>query len=74
MTAGFYYFNPDIFEIIKVARAKRLKALRQFLGLLLERDYFLYGVPVSKTVDVDRPEDIEKAEKYLEEAGEEWGM
>lgn len=74
VTAGFYYFKPDIFDMIEVARAKRLKALRQFLGFLLERDYSLYGVSVSKTVDVDYPEDIKKAEKYLKEAGEEWGM
>jgi NDP-sugar pyrophosphorylase family protein len=70
VTAGFYYFKPNIFDMIKAARAKRLKALRQFLGLLLERDYSLYGLFVSKTVDVDYPEDIKKAEKYLEEVGE----
>jgi NDP-sugar pyrophosphorylase family protein len=67
VTSGFYYFNPNIFSLIDAARAKRLNALRHFLGFLLESDYSLYGVSVSKTVDVDHPEDIEKARKYLEE-------
>lgn len=74
VTAGFYYFKPGIFEMIEAARAKKLKALREFLGLLLENGYSLYGLLVSKTIDVDYPEDIKKAEKYLKEVGEEWGM
>jgi len=70
VTAGFYYFSPDIFTMIGSARAKRLNALRQFLGLLLKNGYSLYGVPAAKTVDVDYPEDIEKAEACLREIGE----
>ena len=70
VTAGFYYFKPEIFSMIDAARIKGLNALRQFLALLLKNNYSLYGVPVSMTVDVDTPEDIEKAHKYLEEVGE----
>ena len=70
VTAGFYYFKPYIFDLIGAARANRLNSLRQFLGLLLASDYSLYGLSVSKTLDVDYPEDIEKAERYLEEIGE----
>ncbi len=72
VTAGFYYFKPDLFRMIPQAKAKRLNALRQFLGFLMESDFSLYGIPVSKTVDVDYPEDIEKAESFLREAGEAW--
>jgi NDP-sugar pyrophosphorylase family protein len=67
VTAGFYYFQPDLFTLVDTAKARGLGALRQFLGLLVESGYAVYGVPVSKTVDVDDPEDIEKAERYLEE-------
>lgn len=67
VTAGFYYFKPDVFTMTEVARKLSLNALRQFLVLLTESGYSLYGVPVSKTVDVDHPEDIEKAENYLKE-------
>lgn len=70
VTAGFYYFKPEIFSMIDAARIEGLNALRQFLDLLLKNNYSLYGVPVSMTVDVDTPEDIEKAHKYLEEVGE----
>jgi NDP-sugar pyrophosphorylase family protein len=69
-TAGFYYFNPDIFSTAATARQKNLNSLRQFLGLLIEKGYPLYGIPVAKTVDVDHPEDIQKAEAYLKEIGE----
>jgi NDP-sugar pyrophosphorylase family protein len=71
VTAGFYYFKPDIFTMINAARARTMKALRQFLGFLTERGFPLYGIPVAKTLDVDYPEDIEKAERFLREAGEE---
>lgn len=67
ITAGFYYFKPDIFAEIDIARRKNLNALRQFLGHLIDKGYPLHGVPVGKTVDVDYPEDIEKAEIYLKE-------
>ncbi|MBP8644920.1 MAG: NTP transferase domain-containing protein [Syntrophobacteraceae bacterium] len=69
ITAGFYAFRPEIFSLIEEARARRLTAFRQFLGLLVESGYRVYGVPVSKTVDVDYPEDIRKAEAFLEEIG-----
>ncbi len=68
ITAGFYYFRPDIFEMVDSARVRRMNALRQFLSFLLEKGYSLYGVPVAKTIDVDYPQDIEKAEIYLRKA------
>lgn len=65
VTAGFYYFKPDIFGMMDSARSRGLNALRQFLVFLLERDYLLYGIPVGKTIDVDHPQDVEKAEFFL---------
>jgi NDP-sugar pyrophosphorylase family protein len=67
VTAGFYYFHPDIFGIIAAARSGKLSALRQFLNLLLAKGYPLYGVPVSQTIDVDRPEDLKTAAACLKE-------
>jgi NDP-sugar pyrophosphorylase family protein len=69
-TAGFYYFSPEIFAMVDAARAKHLSALRQFLGFLLDHGYPLHGIPVSKTLDVDSPADIRKAEAFLMEIGE----
>ncbi len=70
ITAGFYWFSPGIFAMIDLARAKRLTALRQFLGLLIDNGYPLHGIPVAKTLDVDFPEDIAKAEAFLKEISE----
>ncbi len=70
VTAGFYYFSPEIFSLVDAARAKRLSALREFLGFLIDHGYLLYGIPVSKTLDVDSPEDIRKAEAFLMQTGE----
>jgi NDP-sugar pyrophosphorylase family protein len=73
VTAGFYYLSPELFAVMDVARAKRLAAFRQFLGLLLETGFSLYGVPGPKSVDVDRPEDIQRAEAFLREMCEQRG-
>ncbi len=65
VTAGFYYFTPDIFTEIEVARSNNLNALRQFLNLLMDKAYSLHGVEVSKTIDVDYPEDVKIAQAYV---------
>ncbi len=67
VTAGFYYFRPEIFDFIAAARSRGFQALRQFLGLLAQCSRPLYGIPVATTIDVDHPEDIEKAEAFLKE-------
>ena len=68
VTAGFYYLTPAAFGEIDRARRKKLNALRQFLAHLVDAGYALYGVPVGRTVDVDYPQDIEKAEACLKES------
>jgi len=65
VTAGFYVFDPVIFEEIGAARAAGYTALRQFLGHLLKRGYRLHGKRVAKSVDVDRPGDIAVAEAFV---------
>jgi len=65
ITAGFYYFEPYIFKLMNEAKKMNLGALRQFLSLLVKRGYKLYGIPVPKVIDLDHPEDIEKAEAFV---------
>lgn len=65
VTAGFYAFAPAIFDLVEEAGRRKMTALRQFLGLLVERGRPLYGARVPKTIDVDRPQDVEKAEAFL---------
>ncbi|MEO8602698.1 MAG: NDP-sugar synthase [bacterium] len=64
VTAGFYVFQPRIFAEIEAARAARFTALRQFLAHLLARGYAVYGAPIGKSIDVDRPQDIAAAEAF----------
>ncbi|MBF0524167.1 MAG: NDP-sugar synthase [Deltaproteobacteria bacterium] len=70
VTSGFYFFHPTIFTLIGEARARRFTALRQFLSLLIESGQTLYGVDVGKTIDVDHPEDLAKAEAFLKETAD----
>jgi NDP-sugar pyrophosphorylase family protein len=65
VTAGFYVFAPRVYAEIDAARAAQLSALRQYLGHLLRRGYRVYGVPVGKSVDVDRPRDIAAADAFV---------
>jgi len=65
VTAGFYYFEPAVLDLIADARALGLNSLRQFFRFLVRSGYPLFAVRVSKTIDVDRPEDIEAAENYM---------
>ncbi len=65
VTAGFYVFHPRVFGEIDAARAARFTALRQWLGHLVARGYRAYGVPIGKTLDVDRAQDIAAAETFV---------
>jgi NDP-sugar pyrophosphorylase family protein len=67
VTAGFYRATPRILQAKGPALAKPFTALRQYLGYLLRYGYRLYGVPLPPVVDVDRPGDIQTAERFLQE-------
>ena len=69
VTAGFYYFEPAVLEFLTDARALGLNSLRQFFRFLKRSGYPLFGVRVSKTIDVDRAEDIEAAENFVASGG-----
>lgn len=69
ITSGVYFFFPVVYSLVAEARERKLGALRQFLGLLLEKGQRLYGFPVAKSIDVDRPEDVAVAERFLKDHG-----
>lgn len=66
ITAGCYFFQPQVFDYEIPARQQGLKALREFLGLLVAAGFPLQGIPVGPAVDVDHPEDIARAEAFLQ--------
>lgn len=69
ITAGCYFFPPQVFDFEIPARKRNLKALREFLGLLVEEGFPLQGIQVGPAVDVDHPEDIARAEAFLRGCG-----
>ena len=67
-TAGVYAVRPIILIEAEEARRDGLDALRKFFGRLLERGYPLAGIPISRSIDVDHPADVETAEAFLRSA------
>jgi NDP-sugar pyrophosphorylase family protein len=67
-TAGIYAVRPVVLSEAEAARRDGIDALRKFLARLLERGYPLAGIPISRSIDVDRPSDIETAETFLRSA------
>jgi NDP-sugar pyrophosphorylase family protein len=64
-TAGIYAVRPIILREAEAARRDGLEALRNFLQRLLERGYEIAGIPISESIDVDRPADLAAAEAFL---------
>ena len=61
-TAGFYNVPDEIFSL-KVDQ--KFSSLRVFLKWLVEKGVPVYGVLLSKVVDVDSPRDVQSAEEML---------
>jgi len=66
VTSGAYYFFPAVYDRVAEARRRRLGALREFLALLLEDGCRLHGFAAGDSIDIDRPQDVAAAEKFLE--------
>jgi NDP-sugar pyrophosphorylase family protein len=64
-TAGVYFVRSSILAEAEGARRDGVDALRKFLARLLERGYRIDGISITKSIDVDRPTDIETAEEFL---------
>lgn len=63
VTCGLYYMTRSAAE--RLPAAERHSRLRDFLGELVASGEFIKGVTLSKSLDVDRPEDLIAAEKFL---------
>jgi NDP-sugar pyrophosphorylase family protein len=64
-TAGYYLVRPTVLREAHAARQDGLTAMRTFFARLLDRGYSLVAVHASKSVDVDRWEDVAAAETML---------
>lgn len=68
VTAGVYAVRASILREAEAARRDQVDALRTFLGRLLDCGYELAGIPISQSIDVDHPADIETAATFLRSA------
>ena len=64
-TGGLYYFSPNILDEMDEAINSGMMRLRNFLKLLVKKDYHLNAFKFSKIIDVDHSNDIEIAEEFL---------
>ncbi|MET0151471.1 MAG: NTP transferase domain-containing protein [Candidatus Binatia bacterium] len=66
VTSGAYFFHPSVYDHVGEARRRGLGRLREFLAMLVERGERLFGHRAGDSIDVDRPQDIAAAERFLE--------
>ena len=66
VTSGVYLMPPSTF---RMGQGRKFPALRKFLAFLLRNGVECRGFDMGKSVDVDRPEDIKEAEKFISTFG-----
>ncbi|MBI3551203.1 MAG: NTP transferase domain-containing protein [Elusimicrobia bacterium] len=70
VTSGLYYMTGRIAKLLPPAAAH--DSLRSYWGTLVGSGARVAGITLSKTLDVDRPEDIREAEGFLKAASVQW--
>lgn len=70
VTCGLYYMTADVAK--NMPEGHKFPSLRRYLASLVEAGTRVTGLPLSKTLDVDRPEDVAQAEGFLKEATASW--
>ncbi len=65
VTAGVYFLQPVVYALADAAPARQWTAFRMFLQSLLDHGHPLYGYDVGVAIDVDRPQDLAAAERFL---------
>ena len=67
VTSGMYYFSSDILPHLEKCINSGVFKMRNFLAVLLKSGHKINSFLVPKTVDIDRPEDVQAAENFLRE-------
>lgn len=65
VTAGVYFLDPLIYRLADEDPPKQWTAFRRILAALLAAEHPLYGYDVGPSIDVDRPQDLAAAERFL---------
>jgi NDP-sugar pyrophosphorylase family protein len=70
VTSGLYFMTAAV--AAQMPEAQAFTSLRRYWMSLLDAGVPVAGEPLSKTLDVDRPEDVAQAEGFLKEAIASW--
>ncbi|MGH7802797.1 MAG: NTP transferase domain-containing protein [Candidatus Binatia bacterium] len=65
ITSGVYFFAPGIHRFVPEARERGCARLRELLALLVERGVRMRGFDTGESIDVDDPEDLALAERFV---------
>jgi NDP-sugar pyrophosphorylase family protein len=69
ITGGLYFFSPRIFDVQNEAIGSGISRLRNFLNLLLQKEYILKAHRFKRIVDLDHAADIGLAEEFVHALG-----
>ncbi len=66
VTSGIYWLTPEAMEIAEEAVKSGTRKMRNFLQKIAQSGLPIKSFVVSKTIDVDHPLDLKKAEEFLQ--------
>jgi NDP-sugar pyrophosphorylase family protein len=69
ITGGLYFFSPRIFDVQSEAIGLGISRLRNFLNLLLQKEYILKTHRFKRIVDLDHAADIRLADEFIHKLG-----
>jgi NDP-sugar pyrophosphorylase family protein len=67
ITSGVYYFSEHVIPLLEKLMSSDQTKMRTFLTELVLEKHKIKVFQVSKTLDIDRPNDIKNAENFLKE-------
>lgn len=67
VTSGVYYFSSQVLPLLAKMISEGHSKMRNFLTELVHQHHTIKVYQVAKTLDIDRPEDIQSAQCFLKE-------
>jgi glucose-1-phosphate thymidylyltransferase len=65
VTAGIYLLSTAVFVQAAEARARRLNAMRRFLGMLIEKGMRFTALEISQAIDIDDAASLRAAQEMI---------
>lgn len=67
ITSGVYYFSATVLPLLEKMISEGHSKMRNFLTELVHQHHTIKVFQVAKTLDIDRPEDIQSAQSFLQD-------